>query len=747
LKLKGWFKSTAASLEGHVSQIREGAALAAQELADGVQKGIVASKVHFSEERLDVIFIERALGLELDLAKGAVVRGLKPGGQGERLQVQPQDRLVAICGTELPVFEEMLPTVFIEEVQGRMKSMGRPCTLTFVRLVEVAAPEGEGGDQFFDGLKKLHKKIPGGFVGERDVPSAELLAELEAARDLARRFELEAQEAREEAKLQADDAIAAVEEAAQLRADLAEWQLSKVWNAQEAQRSVVETEAARTVVAEARERVADSDIEVERLREERNLLDERMAAQMRSAEAQAAEVERLRSCLSSAEASAGEAQQLRQGLESRLEEAQRQIGEVEARQAERAMSEAAALAAAEELRLSAGQQRDAASEELQAAEAREASEHRRAEDLVAELEAVKAEAPRWAAAERLVPELRREVERLRKEVLLFQSASGSGDGGGAMADAESRIGELTREVEQLRGALRQQEEAARAAAVAVPVVGIRAPTPEVEWEQVPSPDRADEAAPETADAADGSANANGAVEEGAAVANGAAASAAEAQGRALPPEKALEVKVAELEASNAALLRQLNSRPIVFQFAPNPEDDEDADLDEPPAEDEDPLAPDPERPPAASSMPPRTPLGSPPRGLSGSSGSGGPVGGGQPHAVGGGAGGGVAVVFGSVVWLRRRCWRTFVACRKQRATQSLERQLRTFTRRMLQSPVLLWLFYVHVLVLWFLEGWRQAVSQTLPMDPTGTVISQADVVVAAPSSLPPMPLLGATPHV
>merc|ERR1719188_1411940 len=85
------------------------------------------------------------------------------------------------------------------------------------------------------------------------------------------------------------------------------------------------------------------------------------------------------------------------------------------------------------------------------------------------------------------------------------------------------------------------------------------------------------------------------------------------------------------------------------------------------------------------------------------------------------SGGGIryaAMAYGAAIWCKRRTKRGFTFFRKLRQAQSLERTLRGFTRKLLQSPVLLWLFYVHVLVLWCIEGWRQAVSQTLPLDPT-----------------------------
>ncbi|CAK0795472.1 unnamed protein product, partial [Prorocentrum cordatum] len=58
------------------------------------------------------------------------------------------------------------------------------------------------------------------------------------------------------------------------------------------------------------------------------------------------------------------------------------------------------------------------------------------------------------------------------------------------------------------------------------------------------------------------------------------------------------------------------------------------------------------------------------------------------------------------------CWRcimrSLVVCRRQKPTQLVEKSLRHFTRSLLKRPLLLWLFYLHVMVLWAMEGWRQA---------------------------------------
>jgi len=136
-----------------------------------------------------------------------------------------------------------------------------------------------------------------------------------------------------------------------------------------------------------------------------------------------------------------------------------------------------------------------------------------------------------------------------------------------------------------------------------------------------------------------------------------------------------ELRILELEAQNLDLTRQLNSRPIVYQFAPLPADE--VDVDGPLDEDVE---------------------------VGGAEDTGGPS---------------VRVyIYVAAVWCRRRSVRGLSQCRKLRFAQSLERSLRAFTRSLLQRPLLLWLFYVHVFALWVIEFWRQAVSQPLATDPS-----------------------------
>jgi len=75
----------------------------------------------------------------------------------------------------------------------------------------------------------------------------------------------------------------------------------------------------------------------------------------------------------------------------------------------------------------------------------------------------------------------------------------------------------------------------------------------------------------------------------------------------------------------------------------------------------------------------------------------------------------------------RRTMRCLAACRRQHFVGLAEKQLRSFTRQMLQRPLLLWLFYIHVAVIWTVEIYRQAVNRSISSDPA----TQLEKVVAA----------------
>mmetsp|Transcript_35410 Transcript_35410/g.90221 ORF Transcript_35410/g.90221 Transcript_35410/m.90221 type:complete len:458 (+) Transcript_35410:2-1375(+) len=457
---------------------------------------------------------------------------------------------------------------------------------------------------------------------------------------------------------------------------------------------------------------------MQRLRDERVVAEQAAAAERTEAAAQRAEVEHLRVCLAEAEARAVDLQRGREQLERSLADSKQQLNDSENDLLERVRQASAGAEAAQARAAEAEKALETAREETRTVEQREEAAGKRAEALVAELAAARADAPRLVAAERLVTELRREVERLRKEVQLFQSAAG-GPGSVDVASvvdprAEARVEELQLEIEQLREALSRQEVASSmrrgASAPHSPeeIAGctVLAGSSSEEPKEVES--HQESAVVELGQDVESAAGGTEPREPRARVTN------------ALPREKALEVRLAELEEQNDALKRQLNARPIVFQFAPSPDEDDidDAALDEEEEEDdaaeEAPPAPLPlqgamngaEVPRRASNAMMRTDTG-----------------GGIRYA---------AMAYGACVWCKRRTKRGFTFFRKLRQAQSLERTLRGFTRKLLQSPVLLWLFYVHVLVLWCIEGWRQAVSQTLPLDPTERINQKMSAAAAPP---------------
>ncbi|CAE7553837.1 unnamed protein product, partial [Symbiodinium necroappetens] len=136
----------------------------------------------------------------------------------------------------------------------------------------------------------------------------------------------------------------------------------------------------------------------------------------------------------------------------------------------------------------------------------------------------------------------------------------------------------------------------------------------------------------------------------------------------------LQARLGELEAQNAALKRSLNQRPIVYQFAPP-----DAGIDSPDEQGEDDSLLEVEVVSTSQSF---SALG-------------------QHFAQS----------------LARRCLWFWQHCRKRRWMWGLEQQLRWLTRRILERPFLMWVFYLHVLVLWCLEVWHQALAKPLPADP------------------------------
>merc|ERR1712110_800131 len=66
----------------------------------------------------------------------------------------------------------------------------------------------------------------------------------------------------------------------------------------------------------------------------------------------------------------------------------------------------------------------------------------------------------------------------------------------------------------------------------------------------------------------------------------------------------------------------------------------------------------------------------------------------------------------------RHARRTLRKCRRQQYVHHVEKWLRWFTRLLLTRPGLLWIFYIQLMLLWFIEIWRQAMSRTLSNDPS-----------------------------
>lgn len=143
----------------------------------------------------------------------------------------------------------------------------------------------------------------------------------------------------------------------------------------------------------------------------------------------------------------------------------------------------------------------------------------------------------------------------------------------------------------------------------------------------------------------------------------------------------LQARLGELEAKNAALQRSLSQRPIVYQFAPV---DAGLDLPEEPDDEE-----------AQTS----------------------------PASTASTAYSAYSLMQGGCRLAMRRCWRLWTLCRKLKCISAAENQLRWFMRRLLEKPFLLWVFYLHVAMLWFIEIWRQALAKPLAMDPALTLES------------------------
>mmetsp|Transcript_136794 Transcript_136794/g.381322 ORF Transcript_136794/g.381322 Transcript_136794/m.381322 type:complete len:698 (+) Transcript_136794:91-2184(+) len=660
-RLGGWLKSKAATLQGHVRDMQENT----RQIAKGFAKAQRAN-----EERYDVTFTTRALGLELDLHDGALVRLIKPGGQAESLQVRTQDRLVAIAGEPLPFADDV--DGFVEAMRQRMSQLPRPVTLTFARVVApppgaaaeagggvAAGPEDGGSEPLVDMVKQRMPKLPrsaGLPFGRSEEPVPGLQAELAAAREALQRSEAEVAAARAEvatakqdAKQANGDAIAAVEEAAALRADLADLQLSKVWSAQEAQTSAADAEAARADAAEARQAVSRLEAEVERLRSEGAAAEEALAVERSAAAEQRTELEGLRERVTGADARATELAAARQDLQEQLEELRQQLVREQAAREADASQEASARGDLEERLRAAEQLRDEALGRARDLEARRAAAEERLSATASEVEALQAHLQRReagaTASERLIAELRHEVESLYGEVQEHEQRA---------AAALDEASELREELERVRASGGGAASGPDTATEATALLGAAEPEPAL---------------------------------IGKAAVYGNAGSSAGASPTAAEEARfaQLEARVLELQAENATLTRQLSSRPIVYQFGPLPGDEAEQGA----AYEDD-----------------------------------------EETVVASGEGGGPrlrVLLYAGAIWCRRRTLRGIASCRKQRLAQSLERSLRAFTRSLLQRPLLLWLFYAHVLALWVIEFYRQAVSQPLEtIDPSSKLQRMVD---------------------
>ncbi|CAK9026674.1 unnamed protein product [Durusdinium trenchii] len=235
--LGGWFKSTAASLEGHVKEIRENSKLIAADVASNVKdlekagrkiqqsfslggNGVLAPGLE--EVRVDVTFQQGSLGLNLDLESGQVLK-ITPGGQAEALGLRIEDRVVAVQGEALEG-----KGAFQEALKQKLAKLPRPVQMTFLRIQQV------------DRAKDSTRREPKEKVDqELDARLQDMQAKLDAA---------------------LKDTEAAREEGQSLAAEL---KLRKSWMAQEAE----ELEHLRAEAEELRLALeaANSDKEVQRL--------------------------------------------------------------------------------------------------------------------------------------------------------------------------------------------------------------------------------------------------------------------------------------------------------------------------------------------------------------------------------------------------------------------------------------------------------------------------------------------------
>lgn len=719
----GWLKSKAATLEGHVKAMGENTKMIAQDVADAAQKGLKNKKAVVRE--FDFVFKEKALGLEIDFSKRALVINAKPGQQGERLGVLSGDRLVAIDGKPVPATEDT--SSFIEEMKYRMSHAPRPVTLAFSRVCEAEAHgsadlEGavanavEKSSDLHSVMGQLSKipKMPAGFSlnhGAEDAGSMvnmDVQGELATMREMVERYERDLLAAREElralkdeAKAASDEQIVMVEEAAQLRADLADIQLSRAWDTQEAHRGRDEAEEARAEAAEAQ---AEAVACVDRLR---HLGDELFAIRraeevaMQQASSRLNSMEAMEETAAAATEHASRCTEERSQLTQRLEEATRLLQTAEVQSA--AVGEHGALESnlAQQCNTELLSCREMYTEEVSQLRSEFANAREEGCELTSEAVRMRTELKRHESntsiSQRSIQELKREVQRMRSQLLRAEeAATHSANPGGASAEelealrslacrheasaasSEQRCVELTHELKLLH--------AGSSELMAHPEQdGWLDPTPSLlgRPEFPHSCGRAvcaDDANVHADKPADGSEPLFGS--------NALSTTFAVAATSEQLDVAKLQSRLADLEARNEALNRQLNERPIVFQFGPGPPDEE---------ADESSVADD--------------------AGLDGD--------GASAAAVRLSQMGVLSLVCFFAGRVHRRLGRAFALFRRQTLAQSLERSLKHFTKSLLQRPVLLWLFYSHLLVLWLIEFWRQAVSAPSALDPTNRLEAQA----------------------
>jgi len=232
--LHGWFKKTTATLGEHVKEIQANTKVIAADFAGGVQKvqeslGQVPLKP--GEERVDVVFAEGSLGLDL---RGNAVRGLIAGGQAEALGVLAEDKLVCIGGEFLPG-GDATNNEMKEAISQLVRKYPRPIDMVFVRVTSLP-----------DIVEEQAWDIEVPLLEEAELVDTMGISLLQANLAAARQA-METSD--DELKAAHDAADAARADAEGLRVEL---ELSKVWSNEEVQRSQEDVSAARVETEKVR---------------------------------------------------------------------------------------------------------------------------------------------------------------------------------------------------------------------------------------------------------------------------------------------------------------------------------------------------------------------------------------------------------------------------------------------------------------------------------------------------------------